>query len=372
VARQDGGARPDDASALFGRLRGLRARAQSLRELALRLQRHATHPATHDREPPAAVEEDAASFDHVAGQTAAVVAEVSELLERNASLYDDWGDVIARVQTTWEETARQWEHLGKGHARDRSHQLTRIVEALDSIVEDCGLVTIPSRILDQLKLLPIGGALDFRSSYADELPTAEQRKRFLRYLSQYPGCLYGLIDVDGERILRASPKAWRRALTLPAAVALALAGFGLIWLACYLGDVTRLADWPFNGRRLGEHLTGYAFLLLGSLAHVAINLLKQDRAASRSTQALSDWILRIHVKETSYYLSAASLWLGALAMAFMFKDRVDWKTAFFVGYSYDSFIDLFLQRFDKAVAASQAKIKQAAAVTAPGARRRRG
>jgi hypothetical protein len=370
VGNESGAGRPEDASALFGRLRELRARAQSLRELALKLQRQAASfadPAIRDRELRASFHEDSRSFDRNSRQIAVVAAEISALLGGNARLYSSWGDPVARVQMAWDEAAGDWAQVTDGDVKDCARPLARIVEALDKIIYDCGLVTIPKRIESHLKLLPIGGALNFRDAYADELPAAEQRQRLLRYLSFYPGYLYGLIDVDNERILRASPKAWRRGLTLPVTVALALVGFGLIYLACYLGDVAGLAGWPFTGKRLGEHLTGYAFLLLGSLSHVAVNLLKQDRAASRSPQALSDWILRIHVKETSFYISAASLWLGSFAMAFLFKDHVDWKTAFFVGYSYDSFIDLFLQRFEKVVASSKEDMKKAATAAAPSA-----
>lgn len=369
------GSQPN-ADALFGRLRWLRARAQSLQELAQELQRYApassAHTAARDREQHAALDESSPIITRNCLQITAVMEEISALLERSPKLYSAWGDVVARVQEAWEEASAEWTRLGEAAAMDRSRHLAAIVKALDSLIYDCGLATIPSRILSHLELLPFGGVLDFPSSYADELPTAEQRQRFLRYLANYPGLLYGLIDVENERIYRASPKAWRRGLTLPLTVALALAGFGLIYAACYLGDARHLTDWPFNGQRRGEQLAAYGFLLLGSLAHVAVNLLKQDRSASRSTQALADWMLRIHVRETSYYASAFWLSLGGIAMAFLFKDRVDWKTAFVIGYSYDSFLDLFLQRFEKMAASSQASIKKAASASAPRARRREG
>ena len=358
---ESGVARPDDANALFGRLRWLAARAQSLRDLALELRAHASSAApaaVRDRDPRASAQEDAGRLERNCQEITAVMSEVSALLERSARLYSAWGDVVSRIQLAWENAAADWAQVGEEQVKDRARRLARIVEALESIIYDCGLATIPARITSHLRLLPIGGALQFRDAYADELPTAELRHRFLRYLANYPGYVYGLIDVDGERILRASPKAWRRGLTLPLTAALALGGFLLVYLACYLGDVAHLPDWPFDGKRLGEHLTGYAYLLLGALAHVVINLLKQDRAASRSSEALSDWILRIHVRETSYYISAVSLWLGSFAMAFLFKGHIDWKTAFFVGYSYDSFIDLFLQRFETAAATSQAAIQK--------------
>lgn len=73
-------------------------------------------------------------------------------------------------------------------------------------------------------------------------------------------------------------------------------------------------------------------------------------------RGLSDWLLRIHVKEASFMLSAGSLAVAPIAMAFFF-DTVEWSTAFFVGYSYDSFLDLFLQRFEGVVSAATKTIK---------------
>ena len=122
------------------------------------------------------------------------------------------------------------------------------------------------------------------------------------------------------------------------------------------GDLN-LSDWPFTLQRSSELLSAYLFLLLGAAGHVVVNMLKKDRAENASTRGLADWLLRVHVKETSFWASAATLSLAPLAMAFLFKS-VDWKTAFFFGYSYDSFIDLFLQRFEGMASSATESIKK--------------
>ncbi len=283
-----------------------------------------------------------------------LAAEIRTLLYENDDLYSRWGDTLGEILTAWSQAEMDWLKIMACNAQDCSHQLSLVVTALDTIIYKCCVITIPERIKEHLTFLPIGGALSFGEAYADELSSKKERQKFLTYLNFYPGFVDGLIDVENEKIFRAAPSGWRRCFTLVITAALALAGFGWISLACHLGGFVSLHDWPFTMARLQEHEIGYAFLLIGSLAHVAVTLLKQDRGASGSSQTLSGWVLRVHVKENSFIISSISLWLGSAAMAFLFKDGIDWKAAFFVGYSYDSFIDLFLQRFE-AVAVGTSK-----------------
>jgi hypothetical protein len=356
------------AAALFGRLRELRTRAQSLRNLAVTLQQQSTSFSDSrvlDREVAALLQENLRPFALNHERILLLIGEMQALLSEEEELYSAWGDIVGRIQVAWEKAEGDWLKVMALEGKDCSRQVSRIVTNLGSIIYDCGVITIPERITQHLELLPIGGALNFSEGYADELSTSKERQQFLSYLNLYPGFVDGLIDVKNEQIFRAAPTSRRRALTIFITAGLALAGFILVILACYLGDVANLPGWPFKLESLREHLLGYTFLLFGALAHVVITLLKQDRGASESPQALATWLLRIHVKENSFIISAISLWLGPFAMAFLFKEGVDWKSAFFVGYSYDSFIDLFLQRFSTTAASASDTIKKSLRQTSP-------
>jgi len=341
--------------ALFGRLRDLRAVTQNLRGFAADLDKRTKaieDPVSRRREVQAGIEEGTPVLIHDHQQIARRLEEIRENIEKDDGAYSAYGDVIARLEGSWEEALTNWP-LGRDleeYIAQSAQRLPKLVASLDAMIYDCGLVTLPSRIRDHLALIPIGGSLGLRDGYEDELPEPADQRRFLHYLSLYPGFVEGLVDVENGCIFRADRRLWRRALSLVLTVAFALLGFPVIWIAIAIGKASSVSgtDWPFTTARKEELIFAYLFLLLGAVAHIVVNMLKQDRAEKASTRGLSDWLLRIHVKETSFWASAASLALGPLAMAFLFK-TVGWKSAFFFGYSYDSFLDLFLQRFQGSV-----------------------
>ena len=76
---------------------------------------------------------------------------------------------------------------------------------------------------------------------------------------------------------------------------------------------------------------------------------------------MTDWLLWVHVKETPIVYGIVSLWVGLVGMTALGQGGV--SGAFFIGYSLDSFVDLFLSRFETgataAVEAARAKFKTA-------------
>ncbi len=95
----------------------------------------------------------------------------------------------------------------------------------------------------------------------------------------------------------------------------------------------------------------YIFIFIGSGADVAIDALKVARAQTRpSFQALNDWILWLHVHFTSILSSLAWILLGYILLS-LGMPSLEWKSAFFAGYSIDSVTALFLARFETTVKA---------------------
>jgi hypothetical protein len=130
-----------------------------------------------------------------------------------------------------------------------------------------------------------------------------------------------------------------------------LAGVVVLWLYEW---ITSSNIPSFKAVFGGLLLKGYLFIVLGSLAHILVDAVKQARAQSRASfRAIDDWILWVHVREVPILSSIVSLWIGIVGLAW-FQPEFSLTSAFFVGYSIDSFVDIFLERFS-GVATSSAK-----------------
>lgn len=343
-----------DMFTFLGLLRDLRARAQVLLKITQALDQQITVVSTlglPDSVISAAISKNSLSIESTSEAIVKIFERLHSLLEDRGELYAEEGDEIAKLDAYWLRADSDLKALGAAGKDDRSRLLTSIGEALDSAIYGCTRITIPQRILKHLAKMPIGSVIHFREAYEDEFSSAEQRARLLRYLDLYPGAFEtGLVDAANERIIRISPKGWRRNLTIWVTGAIALLGFLVIFFACHLGQIFEAPNWPFDSNSCSGFMSSYFFILVGTVSHILVTLLKQDRSASESNQSLATWAIRIHVRETSFYLSAMSLWLAPFISAFIPGLKgMSWTLAFFLGYSYDSFIDLFLQRFEKIV-----------------------
>jgi len=111
-------------------------------------------------------------------------------------------------------------------------------------------------------------------------------------------------------------------------------------------------------------LLAYGAIVVGSLVHITVDALKQSRSGQGLPfGALDNVILWVNVKETSIVMGVVSLWVALAGVASLYPhSQVPVSTALLVGYSLDSFVDLFLQRFEsKATAATDALKKEIAA-----------
>jgi hypothetical protein len=61
-------------------------------------------------------------------------------------------------------------------------------------------------------------------------------------------------------------------------------------------------------------------------------------------QALNDWVLWLHIRESQIIKGIFYIWAGYVLLVFGVP-RLDWASAFFAGYSIDSVTELFLDRF---------------------------
>jgi hypothetical protein len=284
------------------------------------------------------------------------LAEIRSLFQLDATQYDWCGDEVTEVENNWERAVTNWPSHAQP-ADDVLRRITGIDACLDQIVFHCASLTIPRRLDAYLDNLRVGQTLDFHSAFEDELPKREQRQRVLEDLARQPGVVSGVIDAPSGLIYRASPSGWRRRASAFLLTAFAAIGFLAVWLFSIAGDSLSLAGWPVKAKQFPELAIGYLFLVLGGIAHVGVNALKESRAGKSRFSVLDDWILWLHVRESSVLWAILYLWAGFLFLASTLHG-LNWQTAFFAGYSIDSVVDLFLERFQKFATAQTADLAQ--------------
>jgi hypothetical protein len=266
------------------------------------------------------------------------------LFQDDATQYDWCGDQVTNVENYWRRAVSAWPNAAAS-PETIGPAAARAEECLDQVVYYCASLTITQRLDNLLDNMRIGQPLDFHHAFEDELPKREARDRVLEDLARQPGVVKGVIDAPNGVIFKASKSQWRRRANVIAIVAAALAGFALIWLACELGNWVK--NWPLQTSQLTDLSVGYVFLLFGAIGHVVVDALKQSRRQkNRSFIAVEDWLLWLHVRESSLLWGIVYLWVGFGFVTASLR-TISWTTAFFTGYSIDSVIDLFLDRFEK-------------------------
>jgi len=231
---------------------------------------------------------------------------------------------------------------------------------LDNIVYHAALLTIPGRLNQHLHQLRIGQKLDFDATFADEVPNAADRRKILEYLSARPMVVQsGIIDAANGVIFHASPYRWRRWMSYLNIAAAITIGALMVYVLSNIGTWVEIEGWIIPEGRTTNFMVGYAFVIVGGIVHLGVDAVKQ--AQNRQVQSLiavEDWLLWIHIKEMGIIVGIISLWVGFFGLMWLTNpEPISWETAFFVGYSIDSFIDLFLERFNTAVGARNTAIK---------------
>lgn len=299
-------------------------------------------------------------YQYNANQITERLNSLRQLMNDNAVLYDRYGDEVVHIENAWERATRNWpefegdlpdantefseETIAK--ADDILRRAKEVVDSINKIVYHSGLLTIPARLNQHLEQLRIGRALDFNNTFKDEVPSDEDRQKILEYLSVRPVAVpNGVIDVEHGLVFRAAASVSRRYRSYLYIGFAIIVGAILVYLASEIGSIFDIEEWPIDPNTSINLLVGYGFVLLGGLVHIGVDAIKQSRGSRRGVIALEDWFLWGHINESGLIFGVMSMWIGFFGLVFL-MDNVQWQTAFLVGYSIDSFVDMFLQRFN--------------------------
>lgn len=352
---------PEEADMRFlGLIRDIRAEAQNISKYLQDIKKicELTDQKVREQELKSFLQQNLEVLEYNKTQIQDRVKELRKLAETYPQIYDMNGDVIAIIENLWQRIAVNLPRSPDEEANQILQRLPKIDKDVNELVFEAGYLTIPPRLNQHLEQLRTGRCLDFHSTFEDELPKREDRVKILSLLYTHPLAVDGVVDVENGLVYRASRKQSRRWASLALIMATFLAGTIAVYLLAYLGSLLNIENWPIGPSRFTELLVGYLFLTVGGIAHIGIDVLKQARAEKgQSFMAIEDLALWIHVKELSISAGIGSVIIGIIGLAFL-TPKVEWQTAFFVGYSIDSFVDLFLQRFGKTVATSTEALKE--------------
>ena len=272
-------------------------------------------------------------------------------MEEHGVLHQWCADQVINIEIAWERVEFHLDRLraavegGKGADSIVLMATNEIEVYLQRMIFMIGVLTIPGRVNEHLRQLRIGQALDFHRDFADELPARDDRQRLLQMMRSHPAEIDGVVDVERGVIHKTATSRRRQVFSIVLQL--------LTWtaLGAGLAALAHLGVWS----ELGEAailLERYLFVTLGSVLHLALATLKQRRASrGGEVHALDDLLLFVHVREVAIAWTIFAVSVGTVGLSFVSPEASP-EAALIVGFSLDSFVDIFLMRLDGAAGLS--------------------
>lgn len=231
-------------------------------------------------------------------------------------------------------------------AQQQANYLKQLSDNAQKIVTMVGNMTIPDRINEWLDQSRPGYYFPFHEVFEDELADQGDRDRLLKHLKWAPNALKnGLVDQGNGLIYRYADDAGARRKSRVQLLLATLATFGVVILLALpsLYD----AEWPLRIVQIPILLLSWAALLIGIIVHVMVSGYKRSREAGGRPPivALGDVSLWINAKVGQIILRLGLALFALCGLAFG-TGSVSILNAFLVGYSLDSFLEIFSGSLD--------------------------
>lgn len=243
--------------------------------------------------------------------------------------------------------------------RDRARAA---LDALTKAQRSVAFLTVAYDTRDALVGLRVGKALSFDDMFKERIPSIEDRTSILEQLSQHTGEYLedGIVDIPGRKIWRKSTSQAVRILTYLSPIAFAVLAWLVLWVVSALDFP---AEWNLGDA--SELLEAYALVLLGALAHLAVENVKQHQAGTIQVTAIGDFLDWLHLRWQALAVSFFHILVTVLGLRILGvgTSEQDALLYFFAGYSVDSVAGVLLTRFG--TTASSGVARAAAAVASP-------
>ena len=290
------------------------------------------------------------------GYIATTIHDIHDLM---ADIHD--GDTIRHLQNLWEQMLANPILTNPDvelEAQEQLHCLNILDSQIRKMIFVLGFLTIPARVNSWLSVARPGYYIPFHLVFEDELPDHESRVRVLNYLAWSPKTIKGgIVDPANGLIYRYadSPRA-RRASFLLLAFVFVLCTAVVVGV-CYVP----LPGWPIQANDVYRFVSAWAAILIGIVAHIGVSTIKetQSRGGLPPIVAVGDFPLIISAKSGQILLKLLLTLIGFFGLAFLGGvNNLKLLNAFLVGYSLDSFLELFGTSIEQRASAQVATLKQ--------------
>lgn len=295
----------------------------------------------------------------LAGYAPYIIKTISDVDGLVSCLRD--GDTVCHIQNGWEQMKANPLLLapdGDHQAQEQLQNLKMLDELIDKIVYLCGTLTIPTRVNDWLKTSRPGYYIPFDTVFEDELPNPADRQRLLNFLAWAPNIIEnGIVDIDAGLIYRYSQKRKDRLMSMLYIVLAFLVVTGLVVGSCFLG----VPSWPLASNNLTAMISGWFALLVGIVVHTGIGGIKRarERAGMPSILSFGDIQFQLNARAGQIILRLFIALIGFFGLVFASGiNNVTLLNSFLVGYSLDSFVEIFGANLDQSAGSQLNALKQ--------------
>ena len=281
------------------------------------------------------------------------LAAIYSELDTHPDLNDELSDQFEQIGNKWERVNDGWIG-GKNALPANAMSISlKVRPFFNDIMYLIAQVTIPPRLEQHLRHKHLGETLVFKDEFEEELPDETMRIRMLTYLQNHSKIVAGQVNVPEQTILRTSDSFMHGGLALFLGLLLGIIPFGIIALDRFFEGFDNTF---FKEDEVNDFAKLYAWVLIGASAHFIIALVKSGQ--SGESLILARQIGWLSTKQGPIVVAVLSLWIISYGAWRGFGGEFDRDTAFFAGYSFDSFIDIILTRFDTSVNTATDKIRK--------------
>ena len=249
-------------------------------------------------------------------------------------------------------------------AQDQLRDLNLLDAACEGMLFQVGLLTIPDRLNEWLRLGRPGYYVPFHEVFAPELPDYDDRVRVLRHLAWSPRVIrQGLVDVSTGLIYRYSGNGLVRWLSVVEILLAVVLATGLVYLSTHLPNID---GWPLKAEQTITMMSAWAALFIGVVVHVCITTAKrmQDQTELPPALPVGDLARLADAKLGPTLLKVALALIGLFGLVLTAGiAQATPLQAFLAGYSLDSVVELFGASAERRASTQIAGLRQQLGVT---------